>query len=251
LAEVAGEVVIDRWCDGCYQRVESRRSQRRDAEEIAAHQESVQLAVGAADGSGDAVRPAVRNMHWAWARLHRARARVSEARARGQADLTAGREADAALEQALAAEAEVSAAEQRDDARREYPEQEPSGEADRQRAELLEQVRQDERIRARLERQRRSQHGLRRLRLGPGRTLSGSPAISAAAPSPPELLDHEISAVERVLTERGPLHRPEIQRLVGARYWGPGVFSRALAEAVADGAVRRVGRGTYAAGSSD
>ena len=190
-------------------------------------------------------------MHRAWAQLHQARARLSEAGARGQADLTAGREADAALEQALAAEAEVSAAEQREDARREDPEQEPSSKAGRQRAEHLERVRQDERIRARLERQRRDQHGLRRFRPGPGRTLGGSPAISAAAPSPLELLDHEISAIERVLTERGPLPRPEIQRLVGARYWGPGVFSRALAEAVTDGAVRRVGRDTYAAESSD
>ena len=54
-----------------------------------------------------------------------------------------------------------------------------------------------------------------------------------------------------MLAERGPLSRSEIQRLVGARYWGPGVFGRALAEAVADGAVRRVGRDTYAAEPSD
>ena len=102
-----------------------------------------------------------------------------------------------------------------------------------------------------MERQRRDQRGLRRLRPGPGRTLGGSPAISAVPPSPAELLDHEISAIERVLTERGPLSRSEMQRLVGARYWGPGVFSRALAEAVADGAVRRVGRDIYAAEPSD
>jgi hypothetical protein len=86
---------------------------------------------------------------------------------------------------------------------------------------------------------------------GSGRTLGGSPAISAAASSSAELLDHEISAIERVLMERGPLSCWEIQRLLGARYWGPGVFSRALAEAVADGAVRRVGRDTYAAEPSD
>ena len=231
---------------------ESRLAEANDEHALAEEQlAEAELAEGATDGAGHAVRSAVRNMHRAWAQLHQARARLSEAGARGQADLTAGRESDAALEQALAAEAEVSAAEQREDARREDPEQEPSSEAGRQRAEHLEQVRQDERIRARLERQRRDQHGLRRFRPGPGRTLGGSPAISAAAPSPPELLDHEISAIERVLTERGPLPRPEIQRLVGARYWGPGVFSRALAEAVADGAVRRVGRDTYAAESSD
>lgn len=116
---------------------------------------------------------------------------------------------------------------------------------------VLEQVRQDERIRARLQRQRRDQRGLRKLGLGPGRALGGSPAISVAAPSSPELLNHEISAIRRVLTERGPLSRPEIHGLVGARYWGPGVFGRALAEAVADRIVRRAGRDTYAAGSQD
>ena len=94
------------------------------------------------------------------------------------------------------------------------------------------------------------QRGLRRLTLGPGRTLGGSPAISAAPP-PPDLLDHAISAIERVFTERGPLSRPEFQRLVGARYWGPGVFSRALAEAVADDTIRRAGRDIYAAEPSD
>ncbi len=103
-------------------------------------------------------------------------------------------------------------------------------------------------MRARLQ---RDQRGLRRLRPGPVRTLGGSPAISAAAPSPPELLDHEISVIERVLAERGQLSRSEIQRLAGARYWGPGVFRRALAEAVADGTVRRAGRDTYATGPSD
>lgn len=190
-------------------------------------------------------------MHRAWAQLHRIRARLSGTGAGRLADQTTAREADAALERALAAEAEVGAAEHREDARREYPAQAPSGEAGRQRAEHLEQIRQDERTRARLQRQQRDQRGLRRLRLGPGQTLGGSPAISAAAPSPPELLDHEISAIERVLAERGPLSRSEIQRLVGARYWGPGVFSRALAEAIADGTVRRVWHGTYAAEPSD
>ena len=201
---------------------------------------------GAVDESGDDVRSAVRDMHRAWAHLHRARAQVSEARVGGLADLTAVREADAALERALAAEAEVSAAEHREDARREGPAQEAAAAAGRQRAEPLEQVRQDERIRTRLRRQRRDQRGLRRLTLGPGRTLGGSSAISAPPP-PPDLLDREISAIERVLTERGPLSRPEIQRLVGARYWGPGVFSRALAGAVADGTIRRAGRDIYAA----
>lgn len=104
----------------------------------------------------------------------------------------------------------------------------------------------EERIHARLGRHRDRDRGLRRLQPGPGRLLGGSPAISAAAPAVPELLDHEIQAITRVLNERGPTRRAEIARMAGARYWGPGVFRRALAEAIEDGLVRRVGRETYA-----
>ena len=99
-----------------------------------------ELTAGSADGAGDAVRSAVRNMHRAWARLHQARARLSKTRARDLADLTTIRESDAALEQALAAEAEVSAAEHREDARREDPAQEPSSAVGPERAEHLDQV---------------------------------------------------------------------------------------------------------------
>jgi hypothetical protein len=107
------------------------------------------------------------------------------------------------------------------------------------------ELEREERIRARLRRRATAERGLRRLRPGPGRAVGGSPAISGMAP-PPESLDHEISAIERVLNERGPLPRQEIQRLVGARYWGPGVFSRAIAVAVAEGLVKRTGRNAYA-----
>ena len=124
-------------------------------------------------------------MHRAWARLHQARARLSETRARGRADLTAIREADAALEQALAAEAEVSAAEHREDARREDPAQEPSSAVGPERAEHLNQVRRDEPIRSRLQRQRRDQRGLRRLRPDQaGRSAARRPSQRRRRPRP-------------------------------------------------------------------
>ena len=39
--------------------------------------------------------------------------------------------------------------------------------------------------------------------------------------------------------------------LVGARYWGPGVFCDALRQALADGDVRRTSRSTYAPSEHD
>jgi MFS family permease len=211
-----------------------------------------ELAAARADGDGTRVGAAVRRMNEMRARLHEARAAVSEAKAHGAADPDAQRAAEAALERARAAEAEVSAAEHLRDARREHDEGEAAEAREQEAARECERRRQEQeledRIRARLQRRVRAERGLRRLRPGPGRADVGSPAISSMAPLPESLesLDHEISVIQRALNERGPLPREEIQRLVGARYWGPGVFSEALAEAVADGAVKRVGRNTYA-----
>jgi hypothetical protein len=58
--------------------------------------------------------------------------------------------------------------------------------------------------------------------------------------------EHEVEIIARALDERGPTERRELARLVGARYWGPGRFRSALREAVDEGRVRRVSRGTYA-----
>jgi hypothetical protein len=55
------------------------------------------------------------------------------------------------------------------------------------------------------------------------------------------------SAIRHVLDEHGPTARRELAPMVGARYWGPGVFSAALHEALAEGAVRRLSRTTFAA----
>jgi hypothetical protein len=102
-----------------------------------------------------------------------------------------------------------------------------------------------ERIRGRIERrQQRERSGLRRYRPGPG----GFPTARVPADAIPvaEVLDNEILAIQRALDEHGPTERQELADLVGARYWGPGVFRETLREATADGDIRRTSRNTYA-----
>jgi hypothetical protein len=94
-----------------------------------------------------------------------------------------------------------------------------------------------------------SEERIRRLRLGPGRLpASRVPAITSLSTEP--TLDNEIQAIRRALDEHGTTERGELARLVGARYWGPGVFSAALREAIAEGGVRRLSRTAFAAGDS-
>jgi hypothetical protein len=100
----------------------------------------------------------------------------------------------------------------------------------------------ERRHRARLERERM---GLRRYRPGPG-SASFSPFFSHPAELRPEWLDHEIEIISHALQEHGELSRSELGRRIGARYWGPGRFRAALREAIAEGAVRRPSRSTYA-----
>jgi MFS family permease len=103
-----------------------------------------------------------------------------------------------------------------------------------------------ERIRTRIERrQRRERSGLRRYRPGPGGFPTARvPAV--AAPVSEQVLDDQILSIQRALDEHGPTERQELAGLVGARYWGPGVFREALREATADGDIRRTSRNTYA-----
>jgi MFS family permease len=107
-----------------------------------------------------------------------------------------------------------------------------------------------ERIRARIERrQQRERSGLRRYRPGPG----GFPTARVPADAVPvaEVLDNEILAIQRALDEHGPTERQKLADLVGARYWGPGVFRETLREAIADGDIRRTSRNTYAPADDD
>jgi hypothetical protein len=54
-------------------------------------------------------------------------------------------------------------------------------------------------------------------------------------------LDREVEALAHALAERGETDRAELARMVGARWWGPGRFRRALREAVQEnrGTARR------------
>jgi hypothetical protein len=90
-----------------------------------------------------------------------------------------------------------------------------------------------------------SEERIRRLGLGPGRMpTSRVPALTSLSTEP--TLDNEIQTIQRALDEHGTTERRELARLVGARYWGPSVFSAALREAIAEGRVRRLSRTTFA-----
>jgi hypothetical protein len=58
-------------------------------------------------------------------------------------------------------------------------------------------------------------------------------------------LDREIEVIERALQESGTLERRDLERRVGARFWGPGRFRAALREAVDEGRAQRFSRSTY------
>ncbi len=106
----------------------------------------------------------------------------------------------------------------------------------------------DARIRTRLERQRERDRRAR-FRPGPGSGLYSPGMIGTASRSTPasdEDLDREIEIIARALGDRGTIRRDELARAVGARYWGPGRFGRAVSEAVEEGRARRIARSTYA-----
>ncbi|HEU5008802.1 MAG TPA: MFS transporter [Jatrophihabitantaceae bacterium] len=204
-----------------------------------------------ADDQSAAIGNAQATMHEAWAAMHDHLAAAHELEAAGDASSAEAERARARSfeESARAASYDVEAAEHRAEAAGELAagrdmHQRGEQDVDRERAEL---DAQDERIRSRLQRRRqREGTGLRRYRPGPG-PVGRSPAITARAPLPEEALDSEIQAIWRALDEHGPTERGELARLVGARYWGPGVFRTALRIATTDGVVRRTSRTTYAA----
>jgi hypothetical protein len=127
-------------------------------------------------------------------------------------------------------------------------------ESDEQRHAREQQEARERRWRERSERRSALERtGRRRYRPGPG---SGdtfySPGMLGTSlrsrQASPSLLDREIDAIAHVLEEEdGPLRREEIARRVGARRWGPGRFGNALAEASAEGLVRRLSRNTFVA----
>jgi MFS family permease len=84
-----------------------------------------------------------------------------------------------------------------------------------------------------------------RFRPGPG-PLASARAMSVAGPHPPVPLDSEVALIDAALREHGSCTRRELRRRVGARYWGPGRFSDALREAVAEGRAKPLPKGQFA-----
>jgi MFS family permease len=92
-------------------------------------------------------------------------------------------------------------------------------------------------------------HGRRRYRPGGGATI-GSRGFGRfpVTPGPDYDLDREVEIIGRTLEERGPLRRSALAEAVGARFWGPGRFRRALRFATEEGAARQVSSDTFEAG---
>ena len=58
---------------------------------------------------------------------------------------------------------------------------------------------------------------------------------------------HEMGQIVRALETEGPQTHERLTEIVGARFWEPNRFDRALAFAVADGLVVRTADGTLSA----
>jgi hypothetical protein len=61
-------------------------------------------------------------------------------------------------------------------------------------------------------------------------------------------LRREISLIENLLKDEGPLPRKDIGNKLGCKYWGPMRFRSALKEGIARGAFRKEGRNYTATG---
>jgi hypothetical protein len=58
--------------------------------------------------------------------------------------------------------------------------------------------------------------------------------------------DREVAEIAAALGGAGPIERRQLAELVHAGIWGPGRFTPALRQAIAQGKVRRTGKGLYA-----
>jgi hypothetical protein len=81
--------------------------------------------------------------------------------------------------------------------------------------------------------------------------MSRGPRIWGPRPTMPWAaspdVDEQADALVALLRERGPMGARELRAAAGARYWGPGCFSAAVAHARAQGRIAPAGRRRYAA----
>jgi MFS family permease len=141
---------------------------------------------------------------------------------------------------------------------RERTEERARGEAEQITGSQAELARREERIRDRATRRLEYERaGLRRFRPGPG-SVFYSPGMVGTAAAASRIaatadvdLDREVEVIARALEEHGPTERHELERLGGARYWGPGRFRPALRAAIEDGRIMRLSRSTYGPATSD
>jgi len=224
-------------------------SERARAREQGALAEQARGEAEQVSGSHAELARARAAMHDHWAATHEARAAAREARARGDEAEAARYEHEARTRErrALASAQRVEAAEHRVRASELQVEEA-----------VLSYTEREERIRDRATRQLEHERaGLRRFRPGPGNVfyspgmVGTTGAASRIAATADVDLDREVEVIARALEQHGPTERDELERLIGARYWGPGRFRPALHAALEDGRIRRLSRSTYGPATTD
>jgi MFS family permease len=103
------------------------------------------------------------------------------------------------------------------------------------------------RIAARAERHRAGQLGAHRYRPGPSAGWNASWREAPSLGAEETALDHEIETIARAVQEHDAMSLRDLHRAVGARYWGPGEFRKAMREALAENRIARTRRGRVGA----
>lgn len=71
-----------------------------------------------------------------------------------------------------------------------------------------------------------------------------TPPIPSTEP-PDRIVAHEVAQITRALRSEGPQSSEDLSDLVGARFWEPGRFERAVLSAISDGWVIQLNDGRY------
>jgi MFS family permease len=103
------------------------------------------------------------------------------------------------------------------------------------------------RIAARAERHKAGQMGAHRYRPGPSAGWNGPWREAPNAGAPETALDQEIETIAHAVEDHDAMTLRELHRAVGARYWGPGEFRKAMREALAENRIVRTRGGRVSA----